>query len=87
MLNGCTVNSSFDCTSGKHHIALSPEAQKEFIFVTPIGKFEFKKEPFGLIKTLAYFQELINGVLKGLPLTFGYLGDILIFTENVNEHF
>ena len=48
MLNGSTVYSSLDHTAGYHQIALSSETQKKFAFVTPFGKFEFKKVPFGL---------------------------------------
>ena len=47
ILNGSTVYSSPNCTSGYHHITLSPEAQKKFAFIIPIGKFWFKKIPFG----------------------------------------
>ena len=42
MLNSSAVYSSLDCTSGYHYIALSPEAQKKTVYVTPFGKFEFK---------------------------------------------
>ena len=50
-----------------HHIALLSEAQKKPAFVTPNGKLEFKKVPLGLAQVLAYFQQLINEVLRGLP--------------------
>ena len=46
--------SSLDCTSGYHLIALSPEEQKKFAFVTPFGRFDFQKVPFGLIQAPAH---------------------------------
>ena len=52
ILNSSTVYYLLDCTSGYHHIALSPEAQKQSAFVTPINISVFKKEQFGLAKAL-----------------------------------
>ena len=49
-------------------------------------KWEFKRCPFGLTQAPAYFQMLVNKVLQGLEFTFGYLDDILVFSENMEEH-
>ena len=56
-------------------------------FVTPFGKYEFNMVPFGLAQAPAYFQALINKVLKGLH-KFGvtYLDDITILNKNEEEH-
>ena len=69
MLNSLTIYSSQDCTSGYHHIALLPNTQKKSAFITPLGKLRFEKVPFGLAQTPAHFKQLINEVLKGLPLS------------------
>ena len=60
LLNGSIVYSSLDCTSGYHHISLSPKAQKQSTFVTPCGNLEFKKVPFCLVQAPTDFQQLIN---------------------------
>ena len=52
---------------------LSLEARAKSAFVTPMDKFEFTRCPFGLSQAPAYFQRLINKVIKGLPFAFGYL--------------
>ena len=55
-------------------------------FVTPFGKYEFNMVPFGLAQPPAYFQALINKVLKGLhKIAVAYLDDIIIFSKN-EEH-
>ena len=51
-------------------------------FVTPFGKHEFNMVPFGLAQAPAYFQALINKVLKGLHKFAAYLDDIIIFSKN-----
>ena len=56
------------------------------IAFTSFGKYEYLKVPFGLVKALAYFQELMNKVLKDLPFTIAYLDDIIIYSKTAEEH-
>ena len=65
---------------------LSPEARANSAFVMPLDKFEFTRCPFGLTQAPAYFQWLINKVIKGLPFTFGYLDDVLIHSSDIETH-
>ena len=52
----------------------------------PMGKWQFKRTPFGLSQAPAYFQLLIDKVLMGCSsFAMGYLDDI-IFSENEEEH-
>ena len=88
-LRGSEIYSTFDMRSGYYHLELSKEAQAKTAFVIggPIGgKWEYKVCPFGLTQAPAYFQRLVHQVLEGLPFAFGYLVDILIFSETVEEH-
>ena len=50
--------------------------------VTPNSKFEFRKVPFGLAQAPTYIQQLISELLKCLNFSFGYLDNILAFSEN-----
>ena len=65
---------------------LSPEARAKSAFVTPLDKFEFTRCSFGLTQVPAYFQRLINKVIKGLPFAFGYLDDVLIHSPDIESH-
>ena len=47
---------TLDLRSGYHHIALDPDAIKKTAFVTPLGKYEYPKIPFGLAQAPAYLQ-------------------------------
>ena len=86
MLNGSTVYSSLDCTSGNHCTALLPEAQWKCAFVMLFGKLYLKKVPYALVHALSHFQQLINEVLQGLLFALRYLDDILVFSENNEKH-
>ena len=65
---------------------LSTEARAKSAFVTPLDKFEFTRCPFGLSQAPAYFQRLMNKVIRGLPFAFVYLDDVLIHSPDVETH-
>ena len=77
---------TLDLRSDYHHIALDKDAIKKTAFVTPFGKYEYLKVPFGLAQAPSYFQNLMNKVLNGLNFTLAYLDDIIIFSETAEQH-
>ena len=85
-LKGAKVFSTIDLRSGYHHIALGKSSRAKTAFVTPFGKYKFLMVPFGLAQAPAYFQLLMNKVLKGLRFAMTYLDDIIIFSENELQH-
>ena len=85
-LKGAKVFSTIDLRSGYHHIALGKSSRAKTAFVTPFGKYEFLMVPFGLAQAPAYFQLLMNKVLKGLKFAMTYLDDIIIFSQDESQH-
>ena len=85
-LKGVKVFSTIDLISGYYHIALGEDSRAKTAFVTPFGKYEFLMVSFGLAQAPAYFQLLMNQVLEGLPFAMTYLDDIIIFSNNEEEH-
>ena len=85
-LKGAKVFSTIDLRSGYHHITLGKNSRAKTAFVTPFAKYEFLMVPFGLAQAPAYFQLLMNKVLKGLNFAMTYLDDIIIFSENELQH-
>ena len=72
--------------SGYHHIALDKDTIKKSAFVTPFGKYEYLKVPFGLAQAPSYFQNLMNKILSGHNFTLAYLDDDIIFSETAEQH-
>ena len=85
-LKGAKVFSTIDLRSSYYHITLGKSSRAKTVFVTPFGKYEFLMIPFGLAQAPAYFQLLMNKVLKGLKFAMTYLDDIIIFSENELQH-
>ena len=86
-LGGARIFSTIDLRSGYYHIGLTQESRAESAFVVPMGKWQFKRTPFGLSQAPAYFQLLIDQVLMGCSsFAMGYLDDIIIFSKTEEEH-
>ena len=86
-LRGAKVFTTLDLRSGYYDIKLGKDLQAKMAFMTPFGKYEFSMVPFGLAQAPAYFQALINKVLKGLhKIAVAYLDDIIIFSKSEEEH-
>ena len=85
-LNRATYFTTLDLRAGYHHIPLDKPSILKTAFISPFGKFEYVKVPFGLAQAPAYFQELMAGILKDFSFTIAYLDDILIFSKTPQEH-
>ena len=85
-LKGYKVFSSLDLRSGYYHIGLSDSAKPKSAFVlSSLSKYQLNRVPFSLAQAPAYFQKLINDVLKGCNFTMGYLDDIIIYSRSEKE--
>ena len=85
-LKGTKAFLTIDLRSRYCHIALGKDSRAKTAFVMPFGKYKFLMVPFGLAQAPAYFQLLMNQVLEGLLFAMIYLDDIIIFSNNEEEH-
>ena len=67
-LDGAKYFSTLNLHAGYHQIPLNEDSIPKITFTSPFGKYEYLKVPFGLAEAPAYFQEVMNKVLKDLPL-------------------
>ena len=74
-------------SKGFYQVELDEEAQAKTAFVSPAGKFQFTRMPFGLRNALAIFQRLIDVVLVEMEqYSVPYIDDILVFSESWEGH-
>ena len=85
-LNGAKYFSKFNLHAEYHHIPLDEDTVPKTVFTLSFGIYEYLKVPFELAQTPAYFQELMNKVLKELPFSIAYLDDIIIYSKTAEEH-
>ncbi|KFD61998.1 hypothetical protein M514_14105 [Trichuris suis] len=67
LLVGAALLSKLDASAGFWQIALSDKSSRLTTFITPFGRFCFKRLPFGISSAPEYFQSRMNDILAGLP--------------------
>ena len=85
-LNAAKYFSTPDLCAGYHYISLDEDSIPKTAFTSPFGKYKYLKVPFGVAEALAYFQELMNKVLKDLHFAIACLDDIIIYSKSAKEH-
>jgi hypothetical protein len=87
-LNGAKYLTKIDLQDAYHRIAIAKEDCWKTAFCTRYGHFEYSVMPFGLTNSQATFQAYINKALSGLvdAICVVYLDDILIYSENLEDH-
>ncbi|RXN18805.1 Retrovirus-related Pol poly from transposon opus [Labeo rohita] len=81
-----TVFSSLDAESGFWQIPLEEYSARLTTFITPLGRYCFKRLPFGITSAPEIFQRKISEMLHGHDGTVVYMDDILVFGETQEKH-
>ncbi|XP_064475528.1 uncharacterized protein K02A2.6-like [Ornithodoros turicata] len=80
------VFSKLDCNAGYWQAPLSPESCELTTFITPLGRYQFLRLPFGIATAPEFFQREMLRILQGLEGTVCHMDDVLIFGRNEDEH-
>ncbi|KRH92718.1 putative LTR retrotransposon, partial [Pseudoloma neurophilia] len=80
------IFSKFDLKKGYYQVAIHPDDMHKTAFVTPFGKYAYKRIPLGLVNPPKYFHNVIVRILNDIPNITIFLDDILIFTNTLDEH-
>lgn len=75
-----------DASCGFWQIPLDATSQKLTTFITPIGRFCFRRLPFGITSAPEIFQRQMSTLLKGHEGVVVVMDDILVFGANKEEH-
>jgi hypothetical protein len=88
-LSNAKLFTKLDLTHGYWQIGLSDKSKEYTAFTSEAGFHQFKVLPMGLSNACATFQRLMDEVMKDLigNICFVYLDDVIVFSENVEEHF
>jgi len=85
-LGDTKIFSKFDANSGFWQINLQKESALLTTFITPFGKFDFNRLPFGITFAPEYFQKRISELLQDLSGVVCMMDDILVYGRNQEEH-
>ena len=81
-----SVFSKLDANSGFHQIVLNPESAKLTTFITPFGRYMFKRLPLGISPAPEYFQKRMDKELSGIEGVKCRMNDILVIRRDQVEH-
>ena len=86
-VGGSKCVSKIDLCKGFYQIEVEEESVAKTAFVTPFGKFEFKRMPFGLRNAPSIFQRTMEIVLRECySWAAPYIDDIVVFSASGEEH-
>ncbi|UYV75445.1 K02A2.6-like [Cordylochernes scorpioides] len=85
-LKGAKLFTKLDCNSGFWQIQLSSESSALTTFITPFGRFRFKRLPFGISSAPEILKKIMGQILEGLEGTLCHMDDILVYGSCQEEH-
>ncbi|XP_037919513.1 uncharacterized protein K02A2.6-like [Hermetia illucens] len=85
-LAGKKVFSKIDLIRAFYQILMAEEDIEKTAVITPFGLFEFLVMTFGLRNAGQTFQRLMDKALRGLDFAVSYIDDILIASDNFEQH-
>ena len=85
-LSGAVRFCKLDANSGFWQVPLAEESRPLTTFITPFGRYQFNKLPFGISCAPELFQSRMNAVLDGLERFVCLIDDVLVFGKSQDEH-
>ena len=82
-LGGSVMWSKLDANNGFHQCMLDPESKLLRTFITPWGRFYFKRMPFGILSAPEYVQRTMESILEGVVCM---MDDILVHGPSEAQH-
>ena len=80
------VFTTLDLKNGFQQVLIHEPDRYKTAMATPWGLLEYCRMPFGLKNAPNTFQRFINIVLYGLKNLYVYIDDVIIFSEDVEQH-
>ena len=83
-----TIWSALDLLSGYHQCTIEHYSRKYTAFETPMGVYQYRRVPFGLIGAPWHFTKVMAIALRGLipRVCLAYLDDVIVYDTSFEEH-
>ena len=85
-LKGSTIFTKLDATSGFWQIPLDDESAKFTTFISPFGRYFYRRLPQGITSAPEIFQRTVEEIIAGEEHAVCFFDDILVFSENEEVH-
>ena len=78
---------TIDAKNGYWMLPLDEESRDLTTFICPSGRYRFLRAPMGLVNVQDRFDQIIDETFEGTPNTGVIREDIIVGTEDLDEHF
>ena len=86
-VSGANYITTIDLAKGYYQIPVNEDDQEKTAFVTPMGKYEFMKMPFGLKGAPSTFQRTMDDLLQPhKSFSSSFIDDIVIYSPTWKDH-
>ena len=85
-LAGAKTFTKLDATSGFWQIPLSEKTAKLTTFLTPFGRYFFKRLPFGISLAPEIFQRTMEKILEGIDGVVCFMDDVVVCGDTDEQH-
>ena len=85
-LHGAKYFSTLDAASGFYQIPLSEDCSSLTTFISPFGRYRFKRLPFGITSGPEVFHRAMQHILAGQAGAECYMDGILVWGSTKEEH-
>lgn len=86
MMKDAKVFTKLDARSGFWQIPLTPESRPLTTFITPFGRFQFNRLPFGIASAPEHFQRRMSQMLEDFEGVICHADDVLVYGRDRQEH-
>ena len=83
---GTKFISTFDCLHGYHQVEVHESSRHLLHFITPFGKYTYKRCPMGLVSSGDEFSRRVDEALAGLENMSKVMDDLLLHDATYEEH-
>ena len=83
-----TIWSALNLLSGYHQYVIEEQSRPYTAFETPMGVYQYRRVPFGLIGAPRQFTKVMAIALKGIVprVCLAYLDDVIVYDNTFEEH-
>ena len=85
-MKGAQVFSKLDASSGYWPIPVDGESSYLLTFLSPFGRYRFKRMPYGIHSASEIFQKVVADIISGNNNTTNSQDDIIIWSSSQEEH-